>query len=81
MRREKESVFDKSWMPWYIIKIIWWFWLNMTLRSNQLKYSFVTQHPYKMNKNLITYTVVDRDSNTFETMHLTFEAWYLNVWI
>lgn len=26
------------------------------------------------NKNLITYTVVDRDSNTFETMHLKFEA-------
>lgn len=31
------------------------------------------------NKNLITYTVVDRDSNTFETMHLKFEASYLNV--
>lgn len=26
------------------------------------------------NKNLITYTVVVRDSNTFETMHLMFEA-------
>lgn len=25
-------------------------------------------------QKLITYTVVDRDSNTFETMHLMFEA-------
>lgn len=37
---EKEKV--------YIIKIIQWSWLNMTLRLNQLKYIFLTQSPYKI---------------------------------
>lgn len=40
MQSEKEKV--------YIIKIIQWARLNMTLRLNQLKYIFLTQSPYKI---------------------------------